>query len=153
MTRLSQLAKADESRGFIREYHGSLLLALLLTALAYGVLIVFGQPLLELLVGYGKFGAEDVLLLWQLLVFLGGILVAGSVTQIVSAAYYARGDTRRPATIGALIYTLYLPLKLYAFFEFGLIGLATATSLHYTVALIAKATVLHAITAEQRSAQ
>lgn len=151
MTRLSTLAVSGERRRFNREYSLGLFVALGATLLGFLVLLMFGQPLLSLLVGYGKFNHEDVYLFWQLLVCMGGILVAGTATQVVSAAYYAKGDTRRPAIIGAVIYTLYVPGKLYAFYEFGLLGLAVATSLHYTVAFVTKALVLRSMATQPGS--
>jgi peptidoglycan biosynthesis protein MviN/MurJ (putative lipid II flippase) len=67
------------------------------------------------------------------MVGLAGVLIAGSVGQITSTAFYSFGDTRTPTRLGILTYTIYVPAKVLAFFSFGLMGVAVATSLFVLV--------------------
>lgn len=107
-----------------------------MAALAGGGFAVFlatGNRLLHLLIGHGGVTAQNVNQLWLLMAGLGGVLIAGALGQISSASYYAAGDTRTPTRFGIITFTFYVPLKVFAFFEFGLIGVAVATSL-FTIA-------------------
>lgn len=102
-----------------------------MAALAGGGFVVFlglGKPLLHLLIGHGGVTGQNVDQLWLLMAGLGGVLIAGVLGQITSAAYYAAGDTRTPTRLGIITFTCYVPLKVLAYIRFGLIGVAVATS-------------------------
>jgi len=55
-------------------------------------------------------------------VALGGIAVNG---------FYAAGDTRTPTWVGVVSYTVYLPIKIVVFFQYGLLAMAICASGHY----------------------
>jgi putative peptidoglycan lipid II flippase len=92
--------------------------------------------LLELVIGYGGVTSENVAFLWQVMVALGGVLIAGSLGYVTSGAFYARGDTRTPTRIGIVSYTIYVPLKILVFVRFGLIGVAISTSIYFIVNVV-----------------
>ena len=70
-------------------------------------------------------------MLWLLLMALGGQWIGGGVGAVTTVAYYARGDTLTPTRLGVITFTLYLPLKVWAFFAWGTVGLAVTTSLFF----------------------
>ena len=70
-------------------------------------------------------------MLWLLLMALAGQWIGGSVGAVTTVAYYARGDTLTPTRLGVITFTFYLPLKVWAFFTWGTVGLAVATSLFF----------------------
>lgn len=101
-----------------------------LTLSGYVILATFGRKTLHFLIGFGGVTNENVQLLWWLLVVLGGVLVAGGMGQISAAAFYAEGDTRIPARVGIIGFTLGSLVKVFAFFHIGLLGIALGASVH-----------------------
>src|SRR4029079_8322465 len=102
-----------------------------LSLLVLAGVLALGLPVLELTFGRGKFNPEQIHLLWVLLLALGGVWIGGVAGQIIAVFFYAQGHTRTPITIGAIAFTLAIPLKLGGFYVFGLLGLAAAASLYY----------------------
>jgi putative peptidoglycan lipid II flippase len=96
---------------------------------------LFGQTVLELLVGHGNVTAGNVRELWWLMIWLAGMFIGGVVGQITSSTFYACGDTSTPTRISMVTYTAYIPAKVGAFYFFGVMGLAMATSFYYLVNL------------------
>jgi peptidoglycan biosynthesis protein MviN/MurJ (putative lipid II flippase) len=106
------------------------------TGLAFFVILTIGKPLLTLLFGHKHFDAQNISILWCLLIALGGLWVGGGMGSITSSAYYAKGDTRTPTKIGIWTYTAYVPLKILAFYLFKLGGLAVSISIFSVVNFI-----------------
>lgn len=134
-----QLAiEADAGRWsvFRRIYQKRLLLVGGLTLLGYVVLLIAGERILNLLIGHGGVTAENVHLLWVIMVALAGFFIGGAMGQITSITFYAMGDTRTPTRMSIVTYTIYLPAKVLAFMYYGLIGLAVVTSIYLFVNLI-----------------
>ena len=65
---------------------------------------------------------------WWVMALLGGVLVGAAGGQIASAAFYARGDTTTPAKLSIIAYTVFVPCKVFAFFRWGVPGLAIVAS-------------------------
>lgn len=128
---LARAAAANDWPQFRRINRRALLALLLLALLVYAGVLLLGLPLLELTFGRGKFTPAQIHQLWWLLIALVGVWVGGVVGQIIATSFYAQGDTRTPMTIGAVAFTLAIPLKLGGFYVFGLPGLAAAASLYY----------------------
>ena len=101
-------------------------------------MLFLGQWALGLVFAFKKFTVQDVLELWWLLLLLIGYLVGGLLGSITSSSFYAKGDTATPTKIGAILFTLYLPIKIYCYFKFGIIGLAISISAYFTVSLLAQ---------------
>lgn len=114
-------------------YRGRLLLVVLLAALGVLVLLTLGMPALHLTIGHGGITAENVYTLWLVMIALVGAFVGGVSGQLVSGAFYAMGNTKTPTKVSALVYTVYLPLKIAAFLSYGLLGLATTISAYFVV--------------------
>ncbi len=72
----------------------------------------------------GRFAA-----LSPILALLAGVLVFGGLGEVTASAFFARGDTRTPTRIGAAVYAACLPVKVGAYFAFGVPGLAATASL------------------------
>jgi peptidoglycan biosynthesis protein MviN/MurJ (putative lipid II flippase) len=55
---------------------------------------------------------------------------------VASRAFYAMGYTKTPTKVSALIYTLYLPLKIAVFLSYGLMGLAVTMSAYFVISFL-----------------
>ena len=74
-----------------------------LTAAAVLVFALAGLPALRLVASYWpRIATIPLDTFWGLIVLLGGIPIAGGAAQIVTATYYAMGETRLLTIIGAV---------------------------------------------------
>lgn len=132
---LMPLLARDAERGqwveFRRAYLQRMLWAGLLALALIAGLLALGRFALGLLVGRGGITGDNVALLWQTMILLSGMCVGGLIGQVTVSALHTMGDTKTPTQLGALTYTLYIPLKVLAFGAFGLAGMSIATSLFY----------------------
>lgn len=132
---LAVQAAAHDGAAFGRLYRRRFLLVAGVTTTIYLVLILAGRPALGLLIGAGGFTDGNVDALWRILVLAGGIWLVGPLGSVMTACFYATGDTVTPTLLGAAAFTLGVPLKLLLFHTHGLSGLAVGISLYYFVAL------------------
>src|SRR6185436_10058258 len=106
-----------------------------LTLAGYVALLFIGERLLSLVIGHGGVTAGNVHLLWLIMVALGGFFIGGAMGQITSTTFYAMGDTSTPTRMSIITFTLYVPAKVLAFLQYGLMGLAVVTSIYLFVNL------------------
>lgn len=127
---LAVAAQAGQWQTFKKVYHRRLLLMGAPSGIIYLVMVLFGELLLRLVIGYGGVTAENVRLFWWLMVLLGGVYLGGALGQITSKTFYAIGDTRTPIRISVVLFSIYIPCKIVAFVYYGLPGLAVAVSIY-----------------------
>jgi putative peptidoglycan lipid II flippase len=140
--RLAIAAKSGEWPNFRHIYRQRLSLMLGVTLTACVGLFLIGEPLLRLLIGHGGITAQNVHMLWWVMLALGGLLIGGGAGQVTSGAFYAMGDTRTPTMLFIGTYTVYIPIKIIVFLRYGIIGLAAATSLHLIINFLLQLIVL-----------
>jgi peptidoglycan biosynthesis protein MviN/MurJ (putative lipid II flippase) len=128
--RLAIAAKSGDWRGFRHLYWQRLLSMLGITIVAYAGLFLIGEPLLRLMIGHGGITAQNVHMLWWIMIALVGLLIGGASRQVISNAFYALGDTRTPTMLFIGTYTIYIPVKIIIFLRYGVMGLALVTSVH-----------------------
>lgn len=128
---LSKLHKASDRDGFRRAYHRKLWQVGVISLAGLLVLGLFGQPMLDLLVGHGNVSAANVEELWWIMIWLVGMFIGGAIGQISSSLFYACGDTTTLVRISMISYTVFILCKVAAFYFWGVIGLAIATSIYY----------------------
>lgn len=116
-------------------YKRRLLLVAAITLSSFVVLILFGQTLFGILIGHGSVTSSDVVQLWWIAIWLGGMFIGGGLGNITTSAFYARGDTQTPTRVGICTFTLYVPAKLVTFYWLGIMGLALSTSVYYLVSV------------------
>jgi putative peptidoglycan lipid II flippase len=148
--RLALAAKSGDWLHFRRIYRQRLLWMVGLGVAASIILLVFGESLLHLMIGHGGITAENVRMLWWIMLALTGLLIGGTAGQVTAVAFYAMGDTRTPTMLFVWTFTVYIPLKVLTFRQFGLLGLAIATSIHLTVNFLIQLAVLERVTAPGR---
>jgi putative peptidoglycan lipid II flippase len=134
--RLALAAGAGEWRRYRRAYRARLLLIGLISSLGVLLLLAFGTHALGLTIGHAGVTAENVYTLWLVIIALAGAFFGGVSGQVASGAFYAMGDTKTPTKVSALIYTLYLPLKIAVFLSYGLMGLAVTMSTYFVVSFL-----------------
>jgi putative peptidoglycan lipid II flippase len=133
---LAQRARAGRWDDFRRMYMRRVRAVFAFAFSSYALLLVAGEPLLRLLIGYGNIGGADVHALWMLLALSGGVWLLAPPGRIMSMTFYATGNTRTPTIVGAIAFTVSIPLRVALFATFGLRGLAAAMSLHYLTAFL-----------------
>lgn len=144
--RLAHAAKSDDWPNFRHIYRQRLLWVAGLGVAAGIILLVFGEDLLRLMIGHGGITAENVRLLWWIMLALIGLLIGGTAGQSTSVAFYAMGDTKTPTMLFVWTFTIYIPIKALVFLRYGLIGLAIATSVHLIVNFLLQLLVLERAT-------
>jgi putative peptidoglycan lipid II flippase len=128
--RLAIKAKEKVWENYQHIYRRQLLLTVSLMGLGALMLFAVGEPVLQLTIGRGGITAENIHLLWLIMIALIGMLASGTVGQISSVAFYAMGDTKTPTRLAIISYIIYVPLKIIIFLRYGLIGLAITTSMY-----------------------
>lgn len=128
---LSKLHKEGDSDGFRRVYLQRLWQVSAIGIVSLLVFGLFGQAMLDLLVGHGSVSSDNVKELWWIMIWLGGMFIGGVTGQICSTSFYACGDTITPTRMSMLTYTVYIPCKVVAFYFSNVLGLAVVTSIYY----------------------
>jgi len=129
--RLSILYKTGDVRSVSRLVYQRMVFVAIFCGVVLTTLVWWGDELLPWLVGYGKFGDANIAKLWWILILLGGVLVGGVLGMLASTAFYSMGDTTTPTTMSMITYSVYIPIKILSFVEYGVTGLAIATSIYY----------------------
>ncbi|HEY0006814.1 MAG TPA: lipid II flippase MurJ [Pyrinomonadaceae bacterium] len=148
---LAKKAGAGDWTSFRQAYRRRLLSMLSLTIFGYLLLLVFGEPLLNLLIGHGGVTRENVHTLWLIMVALVGFFVGGASGQITATTFYAMGDTQTPTRMSIVTYSIYIPVKIIVFLRYGLIGLAAVTSLYLFVNLLVQVLLLEKFSLPRRA--
>lgn len=138
-TMVPPLAKAHSDGDVTKFNHifqKRLLVALSLSLLVFITILLAGEWALGLVFTFKNFDADDVNRLWWLLVLLAGFFSGGLMGAITSSAFYSKGDTITPTKIGAIIFTIYLPVKIFCYYKFGIKGLAVSVTVYYLLSLV-----------------
>ncbi len=143
MPQLSMMYKAGDSDGFRRVYHRKLVQVGVVGLAGLLVVGLWGQLLLQLLIGHGNVNADNVSQLWWILLWLGGVFIGGAAGQICAMSFYAGGDTTTPTRMSIVTYTCYVPCKLLSFHVWGVQGLALTTSVYYLANVLLQMYLLH----------
>jgi putative peptidoglycan lipid II flippase len=145
--RLALAAKSGDWLRFRRIYRQRILWMFGLGIASGLVLLVFGQSVLHFMIGHGGITADNVQMLWWIMLALTGLLIGGTAGQVTAVAFYATGDTRTPTMLFVWTFTIYIPIKVLVFLRYGLLGLAIATSAHLMVNFLLQFLVLERVSA------
>jgi len=132
LPRLSRLATLEQGQSpFIATLAFSLRLVIVLILPATAILAVLGTPLIELLLEHGNFLPRDTAATSAALSFYLIGLPFAAIDQCLILAFYARGDTLRPALVGVSAVGIYLAVALCTMERWGMIGLVLANSFQW----------------------
>jgi len=139
LPKLSTMTRSGERKRLVaRESWRIAVLSVATTLLLVaGVQIVQAGPL-RALVGQ----KVDLQALTVQLFALFGMWAFGLHGQLVSGYFYSKGDTSTPSWIGAVGFAAAVPLKVFAFRSFGMVGLGVATSLYLAANALAMSLVI-----------
>uniref|UniRef100_A0A832I1Q2 Probable lipid II flippase MurJ n=1 Tax=Eiseniibacteriota bacterium TaxID=2212470 RepID=A0A832I1Q2_UNCEI len=126
---LSRAAVAHDLDGVRTTLSATVRLVLLLTIPAAVWLAVMSAPVVALLYEHGRFGPRDTARTAAALVMYCVGLPAFAAVGVLTRAFYALGDTRRPLQASAVSVGLNIALNLTLMGPLGHLGLALATSL------------------------
>ncbi|CAK0772841.1 Virulence factor MviN [Gammaproteobacteria bacterium] len=132
---LSKFHKAGDNNGFQYIYHQKLLQVGGICLVGLLILGLFGQTILNLLIGHGNVSVENAKELWWIMIWLSGVFIGGAMAQMSSSSFYASGDTKTLVKISIISYTIFVVCKIASFYYWGVIGLAITTSIYYIMNL------------------
>lgn len=135
---LASLYKANEMMMVLYICQRRILQLGVLLLCVYMLLVGVGQSLLSLFMFYSTLSYLEIRMLWFILIWLGGFLVGGALCQITTNTFYAQGNTVTPTRISIIVFSFYMPFKILAFFQFGLVGLTVVTSAYFLVNFLAQ---------------
>jgi putative peptidoglycan lipid II flippase len=104
---------------------------------------VFNREIVADLFQRDAFGSEATVAVARLLTILLGVLVAGSLGEIAGKALYAMAETRLPAVIAVVGFTIGIGLKWALSRRLGVEGVALGTTLYYLLCFAALLVSLH----------
>lgn len=88
-------------------------------------------PIIRDLFERGRFTPDDTLVVADLLALSMGVLIGGSLGEILSKTFFAMGDTRTPTVVRMLGFVVGVGLKVWWGTRYGLRGLVWATTTYY----------------------
>ena len=124
-------AKQHDWPRFRRMYRRRLSAMLGAGFLGYFSFIILSQFLFDLFVGYEKLSAENITLLWNIMVALGGMIVGGMAGQISVTGLYAIGETKTVTKIAIASFVISVVLRILAFRFVGLYGIALGITFYH----------------------
>jgi len=128
---LARSANARDWLAFNRAIRNRLLLIIVLCALATMAIVFIGRSGLALAFHGQRLTAEDITLMWWLIILLVGAFVAEPIGKILSNAFYSIGRSDKPSQIGVVSYSIGIGLKVIGFLVAGIKGIALAVSVYY----------------------
>ncbi|MEV7283423.1 murein biosynthesis integral membrane protein MurJ [Streptomyces sp. NPDC093252] len=137
LPRMSRAAADDDPMAVRRDVSSALRTSSSMIVPAACVLLAVAQPLMTLVYGYGRTGADEVALMAGILVAFAPGLVAFSGQYVLSRAFYALGDTRTPFLLNLVIVVLNAGLAVAAYALLPVRWAVTGMAGAYSVALLA----------------
>lgn len=135
-TRMAALAKRGEDREFARVLKRGFIITSAFCAACIAALALIGEPVLTMLLAYGRFDAGHTHQLWLILLLASGVFILGASSSLLAGAFYARRDTRTPTLLGSVSFTISMAVKLFMFRYMGIFGLALAVSFQYVLSAV-----------------
>jgi peptidoglycan biosynthesis protein MviN/MurJ (putative lipid II flippase) len=127
---LAQIAHRHEWGNF-RKALSSRAVRIGIIVLFVALCVPFSRPVLQLVFAHKNMDLAQIDRLTILLISLTGLLVGDSLGYLANIAFYSIGNTRTPAIVTGVVYSIIIPLKILVFAAVGIVGLAVCTSGYY----------------------
>ena len=92
------------------------------------LLILFGRTALKVVLyqlGYDEFSVDGI---YSFMVLLSGLLIGGSIRQIIENLFHASFFSFQFSVISSFVYIFFLIAKIFAFFHYSIVGLCIVIS-------------------------
>jgi len=106
------------------DYAHALVVAGSIALVVWFMVWMAGTDGLSLVVGYGNVTREDVFFLYDLMLVLGAMPVAGVFGQLAASCLYGLGETGTVTRVAVVNFLIAIAIKVVLFREMGLLGLA-----------------------------
>ncbi|MDD2677991.1 MAG: murein biosynthesis integral membrane protein MurJ [Candidatus Paceibacterota bacterium] len=127
--RLSELDAQKDKAGFFEVYKDTFNQILFFLVPLAVWLIVFREPIVRLLLGYGRFNWSATLSTMEVLFILSLSMVFSGISQFLLRVFFAKKDTWRPFWASAFSYSLGLLISYHLSLTLGVKGLAVGVSI------------------------
>lgn len=128
---LAEFVREGNRSMFDRTYKQRVLWVGVSTAVLTVAVLGLGFPLIRVIFASRNVTAENISLLWTVMLALAGVQFGYGMRNVLAGAFYSMGNTRTPTKIDALCYTIGIPLRILGFKLFGVVGIALGTSAFY----------------------
>lgn len=128
--------EADDDRLFLGTVRRGLRLVVFIGLPASAGLILVRGPLVRVVLEGGRFTEENTSAVGTVLLGYAAAVWAYSMVHVLTRAFYARGQARRPMNVAVAIVILNLALNLTLIWPLGVAGLAWATAITSTLQAI-----------------
>lgn len=134
--KLSKLAVSDKMDSFITSMKQTINVVVIALVPIVAGCIVLARPIVEILLQRKAFTADDTIMTATILMIYVTGIIAFSVRDVMSRAFYSMGDSKTPMINGLVAIALNIILDLALIRPLGYTGLALATSISAYIALV-----------------
>jgi putative peptidoglycan lipid II flippase len=138
-TMVPQMAKANaagDEKQYGKIFTKRLFLSLTITLGVFILLVILGKWGLGFIFSFKNFDSIYIPKLWWVMIFLAGYWIFGLLCSITATAFYAKGNTVTPTRLGAILFTFFIPVKIFCYYRYGISGLAVAISIYYLTSFV-----------------
>lgn len=126
---LSRALKSGDKTDANKTFTGSLVYGLALALASTVGLYILALPLIETMLGHGKFTEEDALMVSRAMQAYCLALPAFVITKVTLTCFYANEDTKTPLIISAISLVINVIANIILMNIYGFVGIAMATAL------------------------
>ena len=145
LPKLSEQANKEDWNTFQSLYRKRFFLLFVISLIFYLLVFLMGKPVLIFVFSLKKFAAADAVRLWSILILLFGFWFGGLMGNMTAGGFYTQGDTKTPTILSAILFTIYIPIKVFCFKQFGITGLSITISIYMLTSLVAQMIILELI--------
>lgn len=137
LTHFSQLKNSDIGTDYIYKDFNSIVKKTLFTVLfLYILFFLIGKWFLNVIPEFGQLNYDNITHIWSLIMMLSGVFIGGVLGYITTSVFHAFGRTRLLAKTSVIVFSIFIPLKIFSFLKWGPNGLAISTSVYFIISMI-----------------
>jgi putative peptidoglycan lipid II flippase len=133
----------NDVEAFSKSVNRSVSRLIAVSLLLSSLMIALANPLVDVMLRRGRFGASDAAAAGELFVLFCVSLVFWTSQNLYARAFYAAGNTLTPMLSGTIVTLISLPVYALLFHSSGIRGLVIASDIGIAAHMIALAVLLH----------